>query len=73
MARVDKALRLLRKVSISRAGKALESKGLGDMTDAEVLQQLREKFPPRVSDIQHDTYSYEPEEDLQLKLDKNPS
>jgi hypothetical protein len=37
-ARIDRAMRLLGKGSISRAGKAQESKGLGDLRNPEVLQ-----------------------------------
>ena len=35
-ARVERAVRLMRKGAISRAGKALESKGLGDLDDMEI-------------------------------------
>ena len=35
-ARVERAVRLMRKGAISRAGKALESNGLGDLDDIEV-------------------------------------
>jgi hypothetical protein len=51
MGRIDKSLMLLRKGAISRAGKELESKELGDLSDLEVLRQLKEKFPDRSFDI----------------------
>ena len=35
-ARIERAVRLMRKGAISRAGKALESKGLGDLDDIEI-------------------------------------
>jgi hypothetical protein len=38
MGRIDRALRLLRKGTILRAGKTLESKGLGGQSDREVLK-----------------------------------
>ena len=66
----DRALRLLRKGAISRAGKALESKGMGDLSDPEVLKELKEKFSRRIIDISQDTYAYQQEVELQLKMDK---
>jgi hypothetical protein len=59
-ARVDRALRLLRIGVISRARKALESKKLGDMSDVEILRQLKDKFPPRSKDIQQNIYIHIP-------------
>ncbi len=39
-ARVARAIRLLRRGAISRAGQALESKGLGDLDNAEIWEPL---------------------------------
>ena len=36
----------------------------------EVLKKLKEKFPHKTIDIHHDTHSYQPEEELQLIIDK---
>jgi hypothetical protein len=40
------------------------------MSNPKVMKQLKDKFPPRNIDIQRDTYSYQPGEELQLKVDK---
>jgi hypothetical protein len=37
-ARINRAIRLLRRGAISRAGQALESKGLGDLNDPEIWE-----------------------------------
>ena len=70
MERIDRALRLLRKGAISRAEKALKSKGLGDLSDPEVLQRIKEKFMSRTAEIQQESYVYHPEEELQPNIDK---
>ena len=41
-ARIERAVRHLRKGAISRAGKALESKGLGDLVKVEIWMQIKE-------------------------------
>ncbi len=46
-ARVARAIRLLRRGAISRAGAALESKGLGDLDNPEIWEQLQNKHPTR--------------------------
>ena len=46
-ARIERAVRLLRKGAISRAGNALESKGLGDLDDVEIWTQIDDKYPDR--------------------------
>ena len=43
--RIDKAVRLLKKGAISRAGKALESKGLGNMDGLDIWDQIDGKHP----------------------------
>ena len=45
--RIERAVRLLRKGAISRAGNALESKGLGDLDDVEIWTQIDDKYPDR--------------------------
>ena len=44
MGRIDRALRLIRKGAISWARKALESMGLGYLSDPVMLQEHKEKF-----------------------------
>jgi hypothetical protein len=61
---------LLRKGAIARDGKAFESKGVADLSDTEILQQLKDKFQPRSKEIQRSISIHELEEELQLKLDK---
>ena len=61
---IVKELRILRKGAISRPRKALESKGLGNLSNPEVLQHLKHM------DIRQEAYSYQPEEELQLKVDE---
>jgi hypothetical protein len=46
-ARIDKAVRLLRKGAISRARKALESKGRGDLDDPDIWIQIDGKHPDK--------------------------
>ncbi len=69
-ARIEWAVRLMRKGAISRAGKALESKGLGDMNDAEIWMQIDDKHLGTKRRIPERAYSFQPEEELQLKLEK---
>jgi len=69
-ARIERAVRLMRKGAISRAGKALESKGLGDMDDIEIWNQIDDKHPARKRRITEQAYAFQPEEELQLKLEK---
>ena len=59
-ARIDRTMRLLRKGAISRAAKAMESKGLGDLTDPEVIQKMQEKQPARLKQIEPEMYTYVP-------------
>ena len=61
-ARMDRAIRLLRKGAISRAWKSLESKGLGNLRSPEILRQMRDKHPVRVEEIGPDMYTFVPEE-----------
>jgi hypothetical protein len=43
--RVIRAIRLIRKGVIDRAGQALDNKGLGDLSNPEILAQLQSKHP----------------------------
>jgi len=45
--RVARAILLIRKGAISREGKALESKGMGDKTNEVIWNQMRVKHPTR--------------------------
>jgi hypothetical protein len=69
-ARVERAVRMLRKGAISRAGKALESKGLGDLDDVAVRINIDDKHPNRKRINPVRAYTFQPEEELQLKLEK---
>ena len=57
-ARIERAVRLLRKGAISRAGKALESKGPGDLDDLEIWTQIDYKHPSRKRRIPEQAYSF---------------
>jgi hypothetical protein len=39
------------------------------LSDPKVLKELKEKFPHRNIDISQDAYAFQPEEELQLKVD----
>ena len=70
MARISRAVRLIRRGVISRAGKALESKGLGDLTDGSVWEQIEAKHPERKRQIPERAWTWMLEEDLKVKVDK---
>ena len=44
-ARIDREVKFMRKGAIPRAGKALESKGLGDLEDPDIWNQIDGKHP----------------------------
>ena len=67
---MDRAIRLLRHGAISRAGKALESMGLGDFEDPEVWNQIEKKHPARKIRIPEGAYQYQSEEEIHLKVSK---
>ena len=54
--RVARAIRLLRRGAISRAGHALESKGIGDLTNGEIWNQMKKKHPARKEQIKEEHY-----------------
>jgi hypothetical protein len=68
-ARVSRAIRLIRRGAISRAGKALESKGLGDLTDGSIWDQIKAKHPERKRQIPERAWTFVPEEELRVKVD----
>ena len=71
LARIDKATRLRRKGVISKAGKALERKGLGDVVrNPEILKQMQDKHPLRVRQIGPDMYTFVSEESVVIKVEK---
>ncbi len=41
--RISRAIRLIRRGAISKAGKALESKGMGDLSDVRIWEQINAK------------------------------
>ena len=61
---------MLRHEAISRAGKALESMGLGDFEDPQVWNQISAKHPARKRRIPEAVYAFRSEEEIQLKVDK---
>jgi hypothetical protein len=68
-ARIDRAMRLLRKGSVSKATKAMESNELGDLNDAELIQKMQDKHPVRIKQIGPDIYTFVTEEEVELKVD----
>jgi len=69
-ARISRAVRLIRRGSISRACKALESKGLGDLTDGSIWEQIEAKHPGRKRQILERAWTWMHEEELKVKVDK---
>jgi hypothetical protein len=70
MAMIGRVMRLLRKGAISRAWKAMESKGLGDLRDSEIIQHMHDKHKVRMKQIGPDVFAFIPEEEVELKVDK---
>jgi hypothetical protein len=68
--RIARAIRLLRHGVVSKAGQALESKGLGDLDNPEIWEQLRRKHPERKQYISEDAFVVQPEEEVELKVEK---
>ena len=67
-ARVARPIRLLRRGAISRVGAALKSKGLGDLDNPEIWEQLQKKQPNRKQEIGEDAYEVLPDEEVELKV-----
>ena len=63
-------MRMLRKGAVSKATKAMESKGLGDLSDPELIHQMHDKHPVKVKQIKPDMYTFVLEEEVVLKVDK---
>ena len=63
-----RAIRLLRRGAISRAGASLESKGLGDLDNPEIWEQLQKKHPDKKQEIGEDAYEVRPDEEVELKV-----
>jgi hypothetical protein len=61
---------LLRRGAISRAGQALESKGIRDLSDPGIWEQMREKHPDRKQPIKEEYFEVTPEEEIELKVEK---
>jgi hypothetical protein len=68
--RIARAIRLLRRGAISMAGHALESKGLGDLNNPEIWEQLQRKHPERKQHISEAALDMRPEEEVELKVGK---
>jgi hypothetical protein len=60
----------LRKGAISTARKALESKGMGDLHDSDIIKQMEDTHPIRLKKIEPDMFTFVPEEEVQLKVGK---
>ncbi len=69
-ARIARAIKLLRRGAISRAGQALESKGIGDLSDPEIWKQMKAKHPDKKQPIKEEYLSAILEEDIELKVEK---
>jgi hypothetical protein len=67
-ARIARAIKLLRRGAISRAGQALEGKGIGDLENPEIWEQMKNKHPERKEHIKEEHYQYQPEEEIELKV-----
>ncbi len=65
-----RAIRLLRKGAISRAGKTIESDGLGDTSDPAIPQHLKGKFPTRGKEIHQEIHAFQPDYEIKLKVEK---
>ena len=59
-ARVIRVFRLIRRGATSRAGKALESKGLGDLTNGIIWEQITAKHPERKRQIPERAWTHVP-------------
>ena len=69
-ARIDKSMRLLMIEAISRAEKAMESKGLGDLSYPEIILKMQDKHPVLRKQIGPEVYTYVPVEEVELKVDE---
>ena len=69
-ARIARAIRLLRRGAISRSGHALESKGLGDLDNPVIWEQLQRKHPERKHDINEAAFALRPEEEVEVRVKK---
>jgi len=69
-ARISRAVRLIRRGAISRASKALESKGLGDLTDGSVWEQIEAKHPEKKLQISARAWTWMLEEELKVSVGK---
>jgi len=68
--RVTRAIRLIKCGAISRVGRAMESKGLGDLSIPAIFAQMQVKHPPRLHEIDQDVFDFIPEEELQISVDR---
>ena len=70
MARISRAVRLIRRGAISRACKALESKGLGDLAGSKIWEQIIAKHLERKRRIPEAAWAFVPEGELHEKVGK---
>ncbi len=69
-ARIARAIKLLRRGAISRAGQALESKGIGDLSDPEIWEQMKAKHLDRKQPIKEEYFAVIPDEEIELKVER---
>jgi hypothetical protein len=68
--RISRAIILIKRGTISRAGRALESKGLGDLGNPEIMAQMQAKHPARQREIGQAIYAFVADEELQISIEK---
>ena len=57
-ARIARAIKLVRRGAISRAGQTLESKGIGDLSNGKIWDQMKNKHPARKEQIKEEHYLF---------------
>ncbi len=67
-AKRGRAVKLLGRGAISRAWQALESKGLSDLENNEIWEQLQRKHLDKKESIPEDLFEFKPEEEVELKI-----
>ena len=65
---ISRAIKLLRRGAISKVRQALESKGIGDLENGEMWEQMKKKHPARKEQIKEEHYLFQPEEEIELKV-----
>ena len=72
--RISREIRLIKRGAISRAGRAIESKGLGDLGSPEIIAQMQAKHPARQREISRDIYEFFADEEVHIYINReNPT